>query len=234
MKAILLFISSLMLVTKTDNELKVEYKGALMEIMHGGDISSRLELKSIKQIEHLYGVGELENLKGEITIIDGKSYVSEIKQGQPGLAETYDKNAALIVYSKVDKWQTIDIPEDIKTREQLEVYLPSVAEKSGINIAKPFPFKIIGKANTITWQVISWDDDDTKFSFAKYMASGQVGTFTNENVELLGFFSKKHQHVWTFHDTYLHLHGWFPGKKISAHVYGLELLPESKLLLPAN
>ena len=53
---------------------KVEYKGALKNMMHKGDISAKADLKEIENLEHIYALGALENLKGEIQIIDSKPF----------------------------------------------------------------------------------------------------------------------------------------------------------------
>ena len=41
--------------------------------MHKGDISGKADMSDFENYKHLYAIGALENLKGEIQIIDGES-----------------------------------------------------------------------------------------------------------------------------------------------------------------
>ena len=50
---------------KETNKFKVEYNGALKNMMHKGDISATVDLKEFENIEHFYALGAIENLKGE-------------------------------------------------------------------------------------------------------------------------------------------------------------------------
>ena len=47
---------------------KVEYKGALKNMMQKGDISAKVDLKEIENLENIYALGALENLKGDLNI----------------------------------------------------------------------------------------------------------------------------------------------------------------------
>ena len=53
---------------------EVKYFGALKNMMHKGDISAQTDLAELESTDHLYAIGALENLKGEIQIIDGESF----------------------------------------------------------------------------------------------------------------------------------------------------------------
>ena len=50
---------------------EVKYAGALKDIMHKGDITSKFHLAGLADVPHLYALGAMENLKGEIQIFDG-------------------------------------------------------------------------------------------------------------------------------------------------------------------
>ena len=59
---------------KETNKFKVEYNGALKNMMHKGDVSAKADLKDFETSEHFYALGALENLKGEIQIFDSKPF----------------------------------------------------------------------------------------------------------------------------------------------------------------
>ena len=49
-----------------DTSFEVAFKGALKNIMHKGDLSANISLSELADIDHLYALGAVENLKGEI------------------------------------------------------------------------------------------------------------------------------------------------------------------------
>ena len=53
----------------------VEFYGALRNMMHKGDISAKYDLRNLKKTTHLYALGALENLKGEIMILDSTPFI---------------------------------------------------------------------------------------------------------------------------------------------------------------
>ncbi|MDG1901717.1 MAG: hypothetical protein P8I80_05735, partial [Bacteroidales bacterium] len=63
---------------ETENEpsvkFKVEFHGALKNIMHKGDVTAKANLSDLKDVEHLYALGALENLKGEIQIFNSSPF----------------------------------------------------------------------------------------------------------------------------------------------------------------
>ncbi|PKD44495.1 hypothetical protein [Rhodohalobacter barkolensis] len=77
-RTLTLFLSLLLgiLVTSVhaQSTYTVEYYGALRATIQNGDISANADLADFIDREHLYALGAFENLKGEILILDGKSY----------------------------------------------------------------------------------------------------------------------------------------------------------------
>ena len=217
----------------TDPNFIVEYKGALKNMMHKGDISAKADLLELKETEHLYALGALENLKGEIQIFDSKSFNTSVIDSSLSFDNSFDKKATLIVYASVAKWKSISIPDNIVSYEQLEDYIKKSAERNHININKPFPFLIEGKAKSFDWHVINWKDGDTEHSHQKHINSGLHGTLENREVDLLGFYSDSHHAIFTHHTTNMHIHVKTNDNKIAGHVDGLILGAGMILKLPA-
>ena len=46
--------------------------------MHEGDISAKVSLSKLKSIKHLYALGAIENLRGEIQIFNSKPYNTSV------------------------------------------------------------------------------------------------------------------------------------------------------------
>lgn len=238
---LLLFAASFLIASCSQSEentnkppttFEVKYFGALKNMMHKGDISAKFDLVDLKGTKNLYAIGALENLKGEIQIFDSASFNTFVQDSIVAIDDTFNKKATLLVYSIVESWDSYNIPNDIVTYEQLEKHIASVAKKNGINIEKPFPFLIEGKAREFDWHVINWKDGDTEHSHEKHVNSGLHGTKYDQQVELLGFYSDSHHAVFTHHTTNMHIHVKTGDGKLAGHVDALTLGKGMVLKLP--
>lgn len=231
---ITLFIFSFLSFTILENTpaFKVEHKGALKSIMHEGDISAKAHLSELKNDEHVYALGAVENLKGEILILDSKPFVTSVENNELSIDQSFDKNACLLVYAHVAQWNNYDVPNTISSYEDFEEYVEQVAREKGINTEEPFPFLLEGSAKKFDWHVINWKDGDTEHSHEKHIHSGLNGTLTDTDVEILGFYSKHHHTIFTHHSTNMHLHVKTKDNKIAGHVDGLTLGEKMLLKLP--
>lgn len=198
--------------------IPVTYHGALKNIMKKGDLSSKFRLDSVNDRTNLYGLGAVENLKGEIQIFDGEPYHTSVHNDSIIFNNSYDVNATLFVSAKVDKWTAYEIPSDVHTKEQLEKYIESIAQSHGINVSKPFPFTIVGTPKSLDWHIIDWPEGDTEHSHEKHITSGLYGQLKGQNVEMIGFYSDSHHAIFTHHTTNMHIHMITSDHGIAGHV----------------
>lgn len=217
---------------KETNKFNVEYDGALKNMMHKGDISAKADLSKLEEVEHVYALGALENLKGEVQIFDSKPYNTIVIDSILTFDNSFKKKATLLVYASVSKWKSINIPDNIITYEQLESYIEQSAKENQIEIDEPFPFLIEGTPKSFDWHVINWKDGDTEHSHEKHIRSGLHGTINNRQVEMLGFYSDSHHAIFTHHTTNMHIHVKTVDNKLAGHVDGLILGKEMILKLP--
>ena len=235
-----LFIKLVILLSiyscNTTEDILVEHKGALRNIMHKGDLSAKVDLNEFENREGLYGLGAVENLKGEILILDGVPYISscEMKDSLKinTIKNTFDEQAALFVYTQVNNWIDIKIPFDVQTYQQLEDFIRAEAMHQGIDVEKPFPFLVDGKFNSFDWHVIDWKEGDMEHSHDKHIQAGLHGTKHNTSGEVLGFYSNKHHAIYTHHTTNMHLHIKTDNNQLVGHVDDLILGNSTILKLP--
>ena len=121
-----------------ESDFKVGYEGALMNMMHKGDVSAKADLKNFETSEHFYALGALENLKGEIQIFDSKPFNTMVVDSALTFDNSFNKKATLLVYASVSKWKSINIPNNVLTYEQLESYIEQTAKENQIQIDEPF------------------------------------------------------------------------------------------------
>ena len=221
---------------KTTNQetgkFKVEHRGALKNMMHKGDIAAKADLRDLENTEHLYALGALENLKGEIQIFDSKPFNTMVIDSSISFDNSLNKKATLLVYASVSKWKSIIISDSVVTYDQLERYVEQAAKENQLPIDEPFPFLIEGTAKSFDWHVINWKDGDTEHSHDKHINSGRNGTIENREVEMLGFYSNSHHAIFTHHTTNMHIHVKTIDNKLAGHVDDLTLGQEMILKLP--
>lgn len=220
--------------TNISQTFLVEFRGALKNMMHKGDISSNANLKDLKDLKNLYALGAIENLKGEIQIFNSEPYNTYVENGEIKFDKSYSNQATLLVYATVKNWISVQIPNTIITMDDFEKFIEQTAKKHNIDHKRPFPFLVEGNANEINWHVIDWKDGDKEHSHQKHISSGLNGTLKNKEVDLLGFYSDSHHAIFTHHTTNMHIHMKLKDEKIAGHVDDLKLGQNMILKLPKN
>ncbi|MBT6964777.1 MAG: decarboxylase [Flavobacteriales bacterium] len=236
MRILILFLIIIMnsCSVSNDKQVEVHHFGALKNMMHKGDLSAKVTLDELKEMNHLFALGAVENLKGEVLILDGIPSVSYVKGNDSSktmmLDDSFEKNACLLVLASVEEWESINIPNTVVTYEEFEGYVAETAAEKGIDIEKPFPFMIEGLAKSFDWHIIDWPENDTEHSHEKHIYSGLYGTLENQTVEMLGFYSNKHHAIFTHHSTNMHVH--VKSDKATGHADNFTLGENMILKLP--
>lgn len=215
----------------SNSDVTVSHSGALMEIM-SGKIKSTISLASLKNTKSLYALGALEDLQGEIQIFNGEPLISSVADTLVNIANSWDNKAALLVYSNVKEWDEYEIPRDVITKANLELFVRNTATAMGFTSGKAFPFLIEGTPESLEWHVIQWDVNDMVHSHEKHQNSGLRGKLDNTQVTILGFYSELHKGVFTHHTTYMHLHFKTNDELLAGHLDDLRLATGMKLKLP--
>lgn len=216
-----------------ESEYEIYHVGALKKVMKENNMIAHIHLDTIKNKQNLYALGALEDLEGEVTIFNGTPFISKSKDGENvSIHKNFNHKAAFLVYTNVPKWREIIIPNNIAEKDSLEFFIYQTAKSHKIDISKPFPFLIEGKAERISWHVINWDINDSEHTHEKHVKSGAHGELTNQNISIFGVYSDKHHGVFTHHTTNLHMHVLTEDRKIAGHLDDLRLGENMILKLP--
>ncbi len=215
----------------SDSVEGIKYAGALKDIM-SGKLDSNIRLDELKEIPNLYALGAMAGLKGEIQIFNSQPVNSRVTPEMLALDKNFTANAALLVYTQVPEWQEISIPKAILTLKQFENFLEYTAVKAGVDTSQPFPFMIEGYVRKINWHIVDWDANNTNHSREAHIQSGLNGIVVEEDVEILGFYSKDHKGIYTHHDANWHMHFNAKNQKIAGHLDDLILGEYMTLKLP--
>jgi acetolactate decarboxylase len=200
--------------------------------MHKGELFATLNIDTISNQRHLYGLGPIEYLQGEIMIIDGKGYNSRVVNDTTmEVQETMKIKAPFFGYANIDNWTEKEFPDSILNVKQLENYLDQITK----SYPRPFLFKIFATVDSATVHIVNLPKG-TKVSSPEEAHKGQKNfDIKNKPVEMLGFFSTEHQAIFTHHDTYVHIHLITDDKKQMGHLEELMLRKgTAKLYLPTQ
>lgn len=187
--------------TSVNDEVKIS--GAMKNVMHKGQLYGTISLDTISNKNHLFGIGPLEYLSGEIMIFDGKSYISKVTaDGIMQVEESWKAKAPFFVYANVDSWKEHTLPDSVTNLVQLENYLDAVSK----NFKRPFAFKVSGKVESAKVHIVNLPKGKT-VSSPEEAHQGQITYhIKNEVCDLAGFFSTEHKAIFTHHDTFIHVH----------------------------
>lgn len=212
--------------------VQVLHRGAIKRMMHDGDLSAVINLDSLSQTPQLYAIGAIENLLGEIQIIDSKPSISSVEEGKLRVDTSFHHMAALLVYAKVPKWREAAVFDSVVTADSLEIAVTDIAARKGVDLEQPFPFLLHGSVKMANWHVIDWPAGDTVHTHAKHKSSGLHGTLKDQEVTILGFYSRHHHAVFTHQGTNMHIHVVSDDGTVAGHLDDVVLAPKMTLLLP--
>ncbi len=200
--------------------------------MRAGDISAKVNLDTLKDLPHVYALGAMAELKGEIQIFEGQVVNTSVQTGHLSIDSTFNGMATLLVWAEVPRWKEHTIPPQIKSRQQLEQFIKETAKAQGMDTATPFPFLLEGTVDSLDWHIINWPEGDMEHSHEKHITSGLHGVLHQIPVEILGFYSRHHRGIFTHHSSYSHLHFTTPEAPFAGHVDDLQLGSSMRLKLP--
>lgn len=183
------------------NELNVI--GAMRNVMWQGELAAKLRLDSlIEEGNHLYGIGPLEGLQGELLVWDDTVYVSKfLSHDSMQVFIDSQAGAPFFVATQNPRWELLDGPDSIRSIKDLEQFLYAEFDTSA-----RFAFQIEAR---VEYAEIHLQDlaPGTKVRSPRQAHAGQKNYILKDrDVRLLGFYSTSDQGVFTHHDSFLHLH----------------------------
>lgn len=206
--------------------------GQMRNVMWKGELQGTLRLDTLSDIPHLYGLGPVEFLTGEILLLDGHAYIATVwTDTTMRVEETFRVKAPFFGYASVPRWTEHNLPDSIRTLPQLERYLDRITA----SFPRPFFFRLEGTADHALIHVVNLPGGAEVHSPDDAHRGQRNYRITAEPVEILGFFSTTHQAIFTHHDTFLHCHLITADHRKMGHLDEVMLQPGTvKLFLPAE
>lgn len=221
----------------TPTQPAVTQYGQMRAVMREGRTESRISVADAVAKPHAIGVGALEGLAGEITIVDGDVWVSRVAETDlriTGPDPVDGDQASLLTLAYVAQWKTITIETTTEGRD-LESLIEQTALAHGIDTTEPFPFVIEGKSAHMDIHVINGycpiaTDPATVGAQPWRWSSPQP-----IDVVIVGFFARDAAGVMTHHGTAVHAHAVLSleDKTITGHIDQLSVTRGMTLRVPA-
>ena len=206
-KIFFLVVIILFFTYATDKRDIVKYVGAIKQVKKEGRLEATIYLDSISDKANLFALGPVENLQGELMILDGESYVSEVNsQGMNTVKTSYVVGAPFLVYCNVNIWNEFNLERSIDNLQELQNEIGKLAQANGFDLQTAFPFKVSGVINNAKYHVI-WKDLKVKEHSPEIHKNSKVFyPLSAEPVDILGFYSQNHAGIFTHHDSFIHAH----------------------------
>lgn len=211
----------------------VQSFGHFSQMVQEDDASGHFPLSSIQSDSHLYGLGPLAHLAGEIIIIDGDVFISSAHNNGQVIAREPEHQAAFLALAQVTEWHAVTIEQPL-TKPQFEAMIKTQAKAMGLSMDKAFPFLVKGHYANLTWHVVTSlvprlqriaGQHANKQFFNEAQALGTfVGFYTGQQLSGVISHPKK-----PFHIHYLNQH-----KTQAGHVDDYQILSGTTLFLPKS
>ena len=212
----------------------VQQYGAMREVLREGRTQPRIALQDVTCQPGAIAVGALAGLGGEITIVNGKTWVARSNGGGvevTGPTTSLDDQATLLTTSHVASWINVPLPNGGGGR-RLEDMVAEVALKHGIDATKPFPFIIDGRFIELDIHVIAGSCPIANPNGEppwRYAATAPVAGL------LVGFHALNQNGVMTHHGSNVHVHAIIGDQDdiVTGHVDHVIVEPGAVLRLPS-
>lgn len=222
----------------------VEHYGAQKVIFETGKAEGKVPIAAMSGANGAYGVGAYEGLDGEITIYEGKPYVTKVR-GNGFMMDNSTNGAAIFAaWTKNMQWRDEPVPAEVKGYLDLQRHVKVRAAAAGIDTSKPFPFLMTGTPAELKWH-INVDLTEGKPIDTKLFAKSKAGyVMKNEAVDIVGFYSENHPGV--FISAYapaikekdvkntIHFHLVSKDGKSAGHIDDITMVGGMTLRLPKN
>jgi acetolactate decarboxylase len=192
----------------------------MKDVMWGGRLSAQFDSDTLASKGHLYGLGPMEFLAGEILILDGKAYKAQVL-GDTSIkvTETSRVRAPFFGYANIGKWGAFPLPDSVATLPQLEAFLDDATKQR----SRPFFFKINAVADSADIHVVNLPKGAKVSSPADAHVGQKDFRIRGERIDVLGFFSTTHQTLFTHHDSFIHAHLITADRKKMGHLTGFSI-----------
>ena len=214
--------------------------GNFERMSHSDDTQGVVNLWEIPRLPGSYGIGALDDLRGEILLWDGKLLVSQGHSANGAIEPAVPSDEAVFfVEARVEAWDEVAIPNDM-TRVEFELFVLQTAPRRGLSTDQAFPFAVTGRFHRVLWHVVTGatvaqKDQSEQAGRTHAQGDATYRIFDQADVTglLLGFYSGVAlEGIISHPGERFHVHYADPGFSVSGHVDDYRVNRGTVLLLP--
>jgi acetolactate decarboxylase len=222
-------------VADPQGRFRLDMIGSFAATVQRGETAGRISAAALPA-SGVWAVGPTEGLRGELTVHDGSAFVATIAHRQVRVVEDRSASAPFLVWAEVPRWKTLPLPAGLADARALEAQLRALAPSHGLDPDGPFPFLLTGTAEEITWHVLEGPGRGPHGHGGGHGGGHGQGkearVLQGAAMTLVGFYSRRHEDVFTHRGEYSHLHFITDDRRLSGHVDALVPGPGLVLSLP--
>jgi acetolactate decarboxylase len=199
----------------------------------GGDLRGHVALATLADTPHLYGLGPLEGLRGEVSIFGSEPSIARIELDAVVTAASWSERACFLVWAQVESWSERSMQTGRADLDEVARDVIALARETGLDPARPFPFRVRGTAAPATFHILD-KRDGLPHNPERHEQAKVRRTLRTAPVELIGFYSRQHRGVFTPRECDVHVHLRTEDGRISGHLEAIRLEPGARITVPAT
>jgi alpha-acetolactate decarboxylase len=205
--------------------------------MHEGQTQAAVRLAEVVPGPHAWGLGALEGLHGEATVLDDAVWLArpkadgtaEVRRAELDGADAA-QGAALFVVANVESWSETVVQNEVPW-DQLDPFIEAAIRAHGVGRDAPVAVRVEGPLAMLKWHVVDGSKLLPGAGHAEHARTAVSGVVERSDARLIGFFSTSHQGVFTHAGSWSHFHALVESSRVSGHVDGVTLEPGARLLI---
>ena len=210
---------------------RVAWAGAQRDVL-AGNLKPTITLGELRHLEHLYALGPVEGLTGEISVFDGVPLIARVIGSTVVVDGDRDVGACFLVYADVPSWRWTTMRSSLIDAD-LESHVATLAASHDLDDGAPLAFLLRGVASTLVFHVLD-KRDGLPHSPERHEQAKVRLTLRDCEIEVIGFLSASHRGIFTPADRNVHMHFRTTDEHASGHVERLDLAPDWTLGLPVT
>jgi acetolactate decarboxylase len=205
---------------------------AMRHVMKGEDLSSHIYWDSLPQ-KYLYALAPLGRIEGELTVIKGRFFVSTVdSQHRVRIEQHACVHSPFAVYAYIKKWAVFEVQTPVNSEAELQLLIEKTALDNGYSLDKPFAFRVVGVFDSLSYHIISKPKEEREHNHDLHTQAKKHFKVSRCKGELLGFYSKQHEGIFTHKGQFTHIHFIDDKRKNMGHLEGITSTKKIKIYLP--
>jgi acetolactate decarboxylase len=212
----------------------LRFIGAQRNTIMNGKLAAAIDLRSLANRPHLYGIGPIEQLRGEVTIIGSRPSLSRLRpDGTIEVTENFETGAPFLVWAEVSAWRKVSVPPEVRSFADLEAFVPRAAAAVGLDPQQALPFLIQSRAELIEYHILNriGDAPHNPEQHKKIQISFEL---MRAEAMIVGFHSLSHRGIFIPMDSAIHMNFQTLDNSTSGHIQMIDLGTGATLYLPQS